>query len=90
MSTSPRTRGEVTSCGSRPRFDETRSGRQIFMTSLSLDTLNAAAEPDFVAALGGIFEHSPWAAEAVVAARPFGSLAALLDAMVAAVRAAGP
>lgn len=60
------------------------------MTHLSLDTLNGASQHDFVAALGGIFEHSPWAAEAVVAARPFGSLQALLDAMVAAVTAAGP
>ncbi|RAI37897.1 2-oxo-4-hydroxy-4-carboxy-5-ureidoimidazoline decarboxylase [Rhodoplanes roseus] len=60
------------------------------MTTLSLDTLNSATPEEFVAALGDIFEHSPWAAEAVYPARPFGSLAALLEAMVAAVRAADP
>lgn len=58
------------------------------MTALSLDTLNAADEQAFVAALGDIFEHSPWAAEATWAARPFGSLAALCEAMIAAVKAA--
>ncbi|MDC7784406.1 2-oxo-4-hydroxy-4-carboxy-5-ureidoimidazoline decarboxylase [Rhodoplanes sp. TEM] len=60
------------------------------MTPIPLDTLNAASAQDFVAALADIFEHSPWAAEAVASARPFGSVAALRDAMVAAVRAAGP
>lgn len=58
------------------------------MTNLSLDALNAADEQAFVAALGDIFEHSPWAAEATWAARPFGSLAALHDAMITAVKAA--
>src|SRR5438067_2448265 len=41
----------------------------------------------FVAALAGIFERSPWVAEAVVAQRPFSSLAALHETMNAAVRA---
>src|SRR5690606_3181161 len=36
-----------------------------------------------------IYEHSPWVAEAVAAARPFASLAALHAAMIAAVEAAG-
>jgi 2-oxo-4-hydroxy-4-carboxy-5-ureidoimidazoline decarboxylase len=42
---------------------------------------------EFVAALGGIFEHSPWVAEAVVVQRPFSTLAALHEAMKGAVRA---
>jgi 2-oxo-4-hydroxy-4-carboxy-5-ureidoimidazoline decarboxylase len=43
---------------------------------------------DFVAALGGIFEHSPWVAESVADARPFADVASLHRAMVAAVAAA--
>jgi 2-oxo-4-hydroxy-4-carboxy-5-ureidoimidazoline decarboxylase len=42
----------------------------------------------FVSTLGGIFEHSPWVAEAVVGARPFGTIENLHRAMVAAVLAA--
>ena len=44
----------------------------------------------FVAAVGGIFEHSPWVAEAVVDRRPFGSIDRLHAAMVAAVASAAP
>ncbi|HEV2676174.1 MAG TPA: 2-oxo-4-hydroxy-4-carboxy-5-ureidoimidazoline decarboxylase [Aliidongia sp.] len=44
----------------------------------------------FVAATGGIFEHSPWVAEAVADRRPFGTVENLHGAMVAAVMAAGP
>ena len=57
------------------------------MPVISLDTLNRASKPDFVAALGGVFEHSPWVAEAVVDRRPFASLAALHEAMKSVVRA---
>ena len=42
----------------------------------------------FVAALGGIFEHSPWAAERSIGDRPFASIGALHAAMVAAVQRA--
>jgi 2-oxo-4-hydroxy-4-carboxy-5-ureidoimidazoline decarboxylase len=42
----------------------------------------------FVAALGGIFEHSPWVAQRAFAARPFASVDALHAAMVAAMRTA--
>ena len=52
---------------------------------LTLDTLNRASRADFVAALGEIFEHSPWVGEAAVARRPFRNLAALRDAMIASV-----
>ncbi|MEP7100052.1 MAG: 2-oxo-4-hydroxy-4-carboxy-5-ureidoimidazoline decarboxylase [Burkholderiales bacterium] len=44
----------------------------------------------FMAAFGGLFEHSPWVAEAAWPARPFASEAGLHDAMMAAVRAAPP
>jgi len=54
---------------------------------MELDRLSRA---DFVRMLGSIFEHSPWVADAVVDARPFGTLDALHAAMVAAVMAAGP
>jgi allantoate deiminase/N-carbamoyl-L-amino-acid hydrolase len=45
------------------------------MTTLSsLNTLDAAA---FVAALNGIYEHSPWIAERAAGRRPFATMAAL-------------
>jgi 2-oxo-4-hydroxy-4-carboxy-5-ureidoimidazoline decarboxylase len=53
-----------------------------------LDYLNTCAPDAFAAALGEIFEHSPWVAEVAVARRPFPTVAALHDAMVAAVRSA--
>ena len=53
-----------------------------------LDDLNSCARDAFVAALGEIFEHSPWVAQAAAARRPFPTVAALHDAMVEAVRAA--
>jgi 2-oxo-4-hydroxy-4-carboxy-5-ureidoimidazoline decarboxylase len=56
---------------------------------ISLDTLNKASQGEFVAALGGIFEHSPWIAETVATQRPFPSLGALYDAMKKAVNASG-
>jgi 2-oxo-4-hydroxy-4-carboxy-5-ureidoimidazoline decarboxylase len=60
------------------------------MTTVSLDQLNAADAAGFVAALGDIYEHAPWVAQAVCRERPFATLAALHEAMVAAVRAAPP
>lgn len=53
-----------------------------------LAALNALPAADFVAALDGIYEHSPWVAERVAERRPFGSRCALHDAMQAAVLAA--
>ncbi len=52
---------------------------------IALDQLNALPPGDFVAALAGIFEHSPWVAERVQTQRPFASRLQLLDAMRAAV-----
>lgn len=60
------------------------------MATVSLQSLNAADEAGFVAALGDIYEHAPWVAQAVCGQRPFATLAGLNDAMIAAVRAAPP
>lgn len=60
------------------------------MTKLTLDALNKASAQEFVALLGGIFEHSPWVAERVAVKRPFENARALLDAMTAAVQNATP
>jgi 2-oxo-4-hydroxy-4-carboxy-5-ureidoimidazoline decarboxylase len=57
-------------------------------TAIPLSDLNAMGVAQFVAALGDIYEHSPWVAEAVLARRPFASLADLHAAMNAAVTAA--
>jgi 2-oxo-4-hydroxy-4-carboxy-5-ureidoimidazoline decarboxylase len=56
--------------------------------TVSLATLNTADKADFIAELGDIYEHAPWVAEAVAGQRPFATLAALHEAMTAAVRAA--
>ncbi len=58
------------------------------MTKLTLDHLNKTSAKEFAAALGEIFEHSPWVAERVSTKRPFASVRAMLDAMTAAVKAA--
>lgn len=54
-------------------------------SSMRIEALNQASATDFVAALGGIYEHSPWVAEAVLAQRPFVSLDGLTQAMAEAV-----
>jgi 2-oxo-4-hydroxy-4-carboxy-5-ureidoimidazoline decarboxylase len=56
--------------------------------TITLDQLNGTDRAGFVAAVGDIFEHGPWVAERAHAARPFATVAALHDAMMAAVRAA--
>jgi len=55
---------------------------------LTLSDLNRMGAAEFVSALGGIFEHSPWVPERAAARRPFGSLDSLHGAMVAAMWAA--
>jgi len=55
---------------------------------IALDTLNGLSQADFVARLGGIYEHSPWVAARAIAARPFASLDALHAAMQRAVHGA--
>jgi 2-oxo-4-hydroxy-4-carboxy-5-ureidoimidazoline decarboxylase len=56
--------------------------------TVTLGELNALDRAAFVAALGGVFEHSPWVADRAYAARPFASVGALHAAMVAAMHAA--
>ena len=48
---------------------------------ISLETLNALPVEAFTAALGAIFEHSPWVAQRAAPSRPFASRQDLLDAM---------
>jgi 2-oxo-4-hydroxy-4-carboxy-5-ureidoimidazoline decarboxylase len=55
---------------------------------ITLDVLNAADRAAFMTAVGDIFEHAPWVAERAQAARPFGSVDALHDAMMQVVREA--
>jgi len=57
-------------------------------TPISAAALSALERDAFVAALDGIFEHSPWVAEAAWAARPFADRDALLAALIAAMRSA--
>lgn len=57
--------------------------------SVTLEALNAMPGESFVGLLGGIFEHSPWVARGVEAQRPFASVDALHQAMVACVAGAG-
>ena len=59
--------------------------------ALTIDQLNTASAADAVALLDGIYEHSPWVAEAALAERPFQSLqhrAADLKIHIALTRAA--
>ena len=49
--------------------------------SFDIAALNAMPAEDFIHALGGIFEHSPWIPASVVDARPFASIAALHAAL---------
>ncbi len=57
--------------------------------SLTIAQLDALPAADAVAALDGVYEHSPWIAEAAMAARPFGDLDGLERALAAAVAAGG-
>jgi 2-oxo-4-hydroxy-4-carboxy-5-ureidoimidazoline decarboxylase len=60
------------------------------MAQLTLDALNKAERSDFVAAFGDLVEHAPWVAEAIESARPFASLAAVLEAIAATLAKAVP
>jgi OHCU decarboxylase len=57
------------------------------MTTLA--DLNKASTDQFVAVLGGIFEHSPWVAQRVAPKRPFANVQALHAAMVQAIEDEG-
>ena len=57
---------------------------------MTLAELNSKDRTAFVGALGWVFEDSPWVAERAWEKRPFASLDALYDAMVAVVASASP
>jgi 2-oxo-4-hydroxy-4-carboxy-5-ureidoimidazoline decarboxylase len=54
----------------------------------TLSALSAAPRQEFVRALGGIFEHTPWIAERAYERRPFADVGALHAAMLAVLAAA--
>ena len=56
---------------------------------LTLEHLNFASDDQALAWLDGVYEHSPWVAQAALAARPFTHLVQLKRAMVCAVRETG-
>ena len=56
---------------------------------LTLEQINAATPAEATALLDGLYEHSPWIAEAALAQRPFRSLAHLKQVMAQIVRDAG-
>lgn len=58
-------------------------------STLTLSDLNTLPREEFVRALGGIFEHSPWVAEQVHPQRPFSSVSELHAAMVKVIEEAG-
>ena len=55
------------------------------MATISLGELNRLGQDDFTAALDNVFEHSPWIAARVAAARPFLGVKQLFDAMASVV-----
>ena len=57
---------------------------------MTLATLNACDQRQFVAAVGWVFEHSPWVAERAWQNRPFASVDALHVAMTQEMFAATP
>ena len=60
------------------------------MPAHALDALNKADKQAFLAALGAVYEHAPWVAEAALASRPFKSIAELHAALFGAIRAVEP
>ena len=57
---------------------------------MTLDALNRLDRAAFVAAVGPVFEHSPWIAERAWERRPFASVDALHGALVATMNGAAP
>ena len=55
---------------------------------MTLESINQMSHPQFVEALGGIFEHSPWVAERTWVQLPFQTVELLHSAMAAVVTAA--
>lgn len=59
------------------------------MNLLTIDAVNALERKEFVTRFGGVFEHSPWVAEAAVEKRPFNDRCDLHAKMIEALRKAG-
>jgi 2-oxo-4-hydroxy-4-carboxy-5-ureidoimidazoline decarboxylase len=59
-------------------------------TPITLAWLNGCSEAEFVNALGGVFEHSPWIATQAAQQRPYDDLSALHASMLDAVRRLSP
>jgi beta-ureidopropionase / N-carbamoyl-L-amino-acid hydrolase len=57
--------------------------------ALTIEQVNAASGAEAARLLDGLYEHSPWIAEAALAQRPFRSLSHLKQAMADIVREAG-
>ncbi|TFZ05115.1 2-oxo-4-hydroxy-4-carboxy-5-ureidoimidazoline decarboxylase [Ramlibacter henchirensis] len=57
--------------------------------TLTLERLNSASVQEAAALLDGLYEHSPWIAQAAIGQRPFRSLAHLKHAMARLVEEAG-
>src|SRR5690242_6331418 len=76
--------------GGQPECSAEQEERGRSVPTYTLAELNSADEAAFVAALGWVFEGSPWVAQRAWAARPFASVAALHAAMVRAVERASP
>jgi 2-oxo-4-hydroxy-4-carboxy-5-ureidoimidazoline decarboxylase len=56
--------------------------------SFSIEQINAFSQPEFVDALGWVYEHSPWVAERSWKDRPFHTMLHLCDRMNAVLAAA--
>jgi 2-oxo-4-hydroxy-4-carboxy-5-ureidoimidazoline decarboxylase len=69
--------------------DQCRVEDELTAGAVDLDAVNSVGVDAFVGLLGGIFEHSPWVAQAAYAARPFVSVAALHATMVSVVTNCG-
>jgi 2-oxo-4-hydroxy-4-carboxy-5-ureidoimidazoline decarboxylase len=59
------------------------------METVTLAALNAMPKAEFVACLGGIYEHSPWIVEAAAAERPFAGMEQLAGRLREVVENAG-
>ncbi len=56
---------------------------------MTIQQLNSASDAEAAQMLDGLYEHSPWIAQAALAQRPFASLAQLKNALVQVLAAAG-
>ena len=56
----------------------------------TLESLNSLPLPAFSAAVGDVFEHASWVADAAFGHRPFATVTGLHDAMMGVVRASPP